>query len=199
MNLLAKIILFVLIIVAGIYLFLGDPFLECGHGRSMVSRVKADQRTMATALESYFIDNDSYPAMVPMSVYMTVPEHLAAWKAEDMHTMETGRAGLNGLTTPAAYVTGFPVDPFTNEPSVAFWHNGDFFRDVYDQGFAPFAYYGNDLGWILISPGPDLDYDVEPEAEYDATICQPSDRLILKAYDPTNGVISDGDVFRVKQ
>lgn len=65
-----------------------------------------------------------------------------------------------------------------------------------------FSYYVDPMskGWILISPGPDLDYDIDPERDYDASIAQPSIHLlsIVGTYDPTNGLTSDGDIWRVK-
>ena len=53
------------------------------------------------------------------------------------------------------------------------------------------------------NPHPDRDYDITFEGleeDYDPTIAQPSLLFIVKySYDPTNGTISDGDIYRTKQ
>jgi hypothetical protein len=63
-------------------------------------------------------------------------------------------------------------------------------------------------GWILVSTGPDGDYDIGDDLSvYDPRIGQLSNRLLAgtnkrgSAYtwDPTNGTVSDGDIWRVKQ
>ena len=63
----------------------------------------------------------------------------------------------------------------------------------------PFEYYPHGKGWIMISPGPDCKFDIDPAKCYDGNIPQPSELLIRMSYDPTNGTVSPGDVWRVKQ
>ena len=66
-------------------------FLEA-QTRSKVSRVKADMRTLATALESYAVDTNCYPS------------------AEINGTLKW----LTWITTPIAYITNKDInDPFT--------------------------------------------------------------------------------------
>lgn len=168
--------------------------------RSPVSCVKADMRTVATALESYYIDHNRYPSMTPLVSWPLESVFVGKSGADRMTSMVTGRgAMLHGLTTPISYISGFPLDPFSNWPRARLYDYGRWFTHSYDYGVAPFAYWGDDLGWILISPGPDLDYDVDPGVDYDPKILQPSLHLLTKAYDGTNGTSSNGDIFRVKQ
>lgn len=63
-------------------------------------------------------------------------------------------------------------------------------------------------GWILVSPGPDQVYDLPGDWEaYNPILRQPSERLLTGTnrhgyaftYDPTNGLFSRGDIWRVKQ
>jgi hypothetical protein len=50
-------------------------------------------------------------------------------------------------------------------------------------------------GWILWSPGPDGRYDIDAARDYDPRVpISPS--LLEKTYDPTNGAVSAGDVWR---
>lgn len=94
------------------------------------------------------------------------------------------------LTTPVAYLRAFPPDPFA------------------DSRGATFGYLGIGMGWILWSPGPDRDEndpggpaDIGARVEriYSPGRGQPSPALVALMYDPTNGVLSDGDIIRHRQ
>jgi len=159
--------------------------------RNKVSRAKADMRSMATGLEAYYIDNNSYPASVPGT------HPLSFNKAPATREMPSFRLGVKTkspdgremavpmtVTTPLTYITRYFKDPFQLSPT---------------DPQPTFAYYGDRNGWILISPGPDGDYDINPAKDYSSDIRQPTLQLLLKAYDPSNGTVSGGDVFRVKQ
>ena len=91
--------------------------------------------------------------------------------------------GAVTITTPIAYLLGYSRDSF----------------EVKQGPVDTFAYFSTANGWILSSPGPDGDFDIVLENAYNPSISQPSRELIALAYDPTNGTISDGDIFRVKQ
>ena len=68
------------------------------------------------------------------------------------------------------------------------------------DGTLPYAYYADGHGgWLLFSPGPDRDYDTVPDEDYDSSAEVPSASLLTKIYDATNGVFSNGDVYRWKQ
>jgi hypothetical protein len=156
-----------------------------------VERVKADMRSMATGIEAYFVDCCCYPAWVP-------GDHpLAFNKAPATKSMPSFRLGVKGqnqyggetvvpftLTTPISYIISYFEDPFRVSPT---------------DPQPTFAYYADTNGWILVSPGPDGDYDIDPELDYRSDITQPSEEILVKGYDPTNGFMSNGDVFRVKQ
>ena len=87
------------------------------------------------------------------------------------------------ITTPISYLTQVPDDPFANSDTT-------------------FGYYTvtteKAAGWSLWSPGPDEKYDLDWKV-YDPAVPQPSTDLIPYTYDPTNGTVSSGDIFRVKQ
>lgn len=154
-----------------------------------VRRVQADLRTMATALESYFIDHNAYPPHIAGT-----DPHAAGHGNPLFSNVTSLRAGIweasqaYTLTTPVAYLRDHFPDAF-NPPS------GD---------IAPtFAYWSNVVGWILWSPGPDGDFDIttkaiEGEMIYNPFITQPSSVLIPFYFDPTNGLNSSGDIFRVR-
>lgn len=143
--------------------------------RSKVSRVKADMRSLATGIESYFVDNNRYP---PCDTKGTMRKSAPG---------EQGIPSFAGpqLTTPVAYLTGYMTDAFAQAGQI-------------------YAYYVDEkpkdpasAGWILVSPGPDGKFDMDWRL-YDISKTQPSPELLLRSYDPTNGLISGGDIYRVK-
>lgn len=147
---------------------------------SSVSQVKADMRMIAKALEDYYTDNNAYP---PCSSDPAQSEHKQL--PNELLVPSFRRANphyLGGtLTTPVAYLPAYP-------------------RDRFADAFQTFGYYTDArTGWIIFSPGPDRKFDLGWEV-YDSSISQPSPELISRyTYDPSNGVFSDGDIWRVKQ
>jgi hypothetical protein len=174
--------LFALVLAAGATAQIQDPDQAV---RESVSRTRSDLRSMAVALESYFVDNNSYPAWVQgsdadsqvqgNSILASMPTFRRAVGSSP------GGTGLPmTLTTPVAYLTAYMADPF----------NG--------QSPNTFSYFSDVRGWILLSPGPDGDFDVAPSVDYKSSMPQPSPELLLLAYDPTNGEVSGGDIYRVR-
>jgi len=112
------------------------------------------------------------------------------------------------LTTPLGYITSYPADFFSNVRGSTFvyWSVFPGQPDLSGKIGTDSSFGG--VGWILVSPGPDLKYDIAGEWDvYNPMISQPSYRLLsgtnkkgrALTYDPTNGIISDGDIWRVKQ
>src|SRR5690606_4543171 len=71
-------------------------FLEA-QTRAKLARVKSDQRTIATALDTYVIDHNVYPPSE--SMYVPLPSRR-----------------FDPLTTPISYLTSVPRDPFKRKP-----------------------------------------------------------------------------------
>ena len=120
--------------------------------------------------------------MTALDAFIDSPVERARVKQLGLQAVYPGDAKLAGLTTPVSYLTSLFTDPFT------------------PQGGWPFAYYRNESGWLLYSPGPDWDYDIrQPEVVYDPHQQVPSAALIALTYDPSNGTRSSGDIWRNKQ
>jgi hypothetical protein len=175
------IVLSLALLVVGGYFFV--QFSIKASYMSMHGRVTADMRSMATAIEAYYDENEEYPPMTKISLFVKDSEvkefkESGGW---ELTTVEPGRpmVGVNGLTTPISYITSLPHDIII--------------------GYVPFGYYTDGDGWVIFSPGIDLKYDIVPERDYDGKIDQPSESLILIMYDPTNGIISRGDRIRVRE
>jgi len=167
-------------------------FLEA-HIRSKVSRVKTELRTLAAAIESYTIENNKPP-------YDGEPgsEHYGWVNSQKQ------------LTTPVAFITSIPVDQFqdaslktlTLQPGHTYFvdHPADT-RHSYDYGTFYwqikngdpvmtdkwYRSFGNSL-WTIGSCGPDKTF-------------RPATAFAFgfgNHYDPTNGTISEGDIYRTQ-
>mgnify|MGYP003385596414 CR=1 FL=1 len=178
-------LLIVVAIIAILAAIAVPNFLEA-QTRSKISRAKADMRTAATAVESYHVDHNRYPA-----------------------TQASQESRYAMLTSPIAYITSVPPDPFgTGQPGTFVYQSGYLGFYTYDfmvsyapdklWGFGP-TYFVDVLrdaqitgpesrGWYLASAGPDkrVGLDATNNPGYRAT-----------PYDATNGTISPGDIHRV--
>ncbi|MBI1290840.1 prepilin-type N-terminal cleavage/methylation domain-containing protein [bacterium] len=171
-------LLIVVAIIAILAAIAVPNFLEA-QTRSKVSRVQADLRSIATAVESYYIEYNRYmPYSVPVAG-------------------KVGEQQIFLLTSPVAYMTSIPEDVFqANRPAKTTVASKNFIAFF---GPVPryFVYSGNtfllngNTGWSLRCMGPDTDWDLVGYApDNDTTVPQNGN------YDPTNGTISNGDVLR---
>ena len=148
-------------------------FLEA-QVRAKVSRTKADMRTATTAIEAYFVDHNKYAPMT----------HVTSWRYDQDTT--DGYLRFN-LTTPIAYMTSKDLrDPFgfqdKSRNDIEFYSyqvpryylahgGGAYWTKVLE------SYYGE---WRMCSVGPDRSY--YPLQDH--------------TYDPTNGTVSAGNIWR---
>jgi type II secretion system protein G len=166
-------LLIVVAIIAILAAIAVPNFLEA-QVRSKVSRVKNDHRTLATALEAYYGDYNRYP------------------RDQDNNPFHPTERGFYDLTTPVAYITSLPRDPFSdNVKSV----------DPNDSRVAAFYVMasGSDNNpvvglrvpcYSLISIGPDRRDNASGQDKFPLNTS-------FNVYDPTNGTISDGDIMRL--
>jgi hypothetical protein len=174
---------------------------EAAEVQTDVRQAVTDMRSIAVALEAYFIDNNGYPPHIAGDQPGAFAHDHPA-----MANVFTFRVRVAGeftqmLTTPLAYIDRFLPDPFNERAG---------------SGPAPsFAYYtdcGREIpgerrlgaGWIVWSMGPDGDFDLtreNVEELYTSFIAQPSRELLTSGatYDPSNGLRSSGDVYRTRQ
>lgn len=171
--------------------------LEGKRALRRVARARADMRMLATAIETYYVDNMQYPAAATAGSVDTAPLP-KGWPRT--RTFMAPNRGMSTITTPIGYITGYPDDPFASTSGLTY----RYFTDR--RG-----------GWILGSFGPDQDEQTggdlqwqRPIAVYRGDISQPSPELLSGShplappgstytYDPTNGTYSEGDVWRIKQ
>lgn len=169
-------------------------FIEA-QTRSKVARAKADIRSMATAIEAYCVDHNTYPP------YSNPADKMIG--------------GLCALTTPVSFMTEIPRDPFgaswyphPDNPHASrrwgFYELGSGKANVRSSGAQPFS---NDT-WMLECDGPDGYDDTSPGSGVNLSTSgypwvhltgtpQEMEVICAMAYDPTNGTISRGEIYRV--
>ena len=213
-------LLIVVAIIAILAAIAVPNFLEA-QVRAKVSRVKSDQRTIATALESYRVDNQAYPEQGET----TSPTPPTVTDINRVFGQEGQRAIAFRLSTPIAYVSstnGVFADVFfssfgKNGTSVVndtryFNYSGDYakgrcYDSTQDGSAAAFLTLSEELGqinsWHLRSRGPDGDYERRSDGWADLILYRgkrgtpaQNSNGIRAYYDPTNGTASGGDIAR---
>ncbi len=134
-------------------------------------RVREEHRVISRALQNYFVDNSGFP---------------------------DESQGLTPLHQPITYLAALPPDIFAR---------GDETSESYV--YRTFEGTGQMTSWVLVCRGPDgdLDFDTRtgdsPDENLTAASAPPlptttdhlPETLVVLSYDPTNGLLSDGDVF----
>ncbi|MGI8905591.1 MAG: prepilin-type N-terminal cleavage/methylation domain-containing protein [Candidatus Sumerlaeaceae bacterium] len=183
-------LLIVVAIIAVLAAIAVPNFLEA-QVRAKTSRVKADLRSVATAVEAYVVDANDYPP---------------GCRGDLLHN-------LFRITTPISYITSVAMtDPFKplslNTVSVTqsyVWYNykGDAMYvanpELGELVAEAQAAYGNATNapamYLLSSFGPDRVFDRLVAASCEAS--QGNHALVPNHfYDPTNGTVSSGDLGR---
>lgn len=196
-------LLIVVAIIAILALIAVPNFLEA-QTRAKCSRVKSDLRTIAVGEEAYRVDWNSY---TNMNTGSDNPWINGRW------------AGFEQLTTPVAYITSVPRDPFGQSR----WSMtaGDVHPSVYEIGSGAVGIGSAGRQWedSTLRPGrPSNIYMVESDGpnHFDDTIGDPfstsnfpwdtiinpdDPATVAKAldliYDPTNGTVSGGEILRM--
>jgi type II secretion system protein G len=207
-------LLIVVAIIAILAAIAVPNFLEA-QTRSKVSRTKADIRTSATALEAYRVDNNSYPPCHPFGIALS----LNGWDPTATSGQNVNNLGiLERLSTPIAYVTSALVrDPFSVKFRVTGTSGADiaastpievpatdaagrynsYIYQSWDQlGRAENAGPRKAQAWLLHSAGPDLTYHNLGGVLANERLPGDLQSTIQLMYDPTNGTISFGSIYR---
>jgi type II secretion system protein G len=191
-------LLIVVAIIAILAAIAVPNFLEA-QVRSKVSRARADMRSLATALEAYRLDTNGYPPMSdrgPASTYALFQDIGAGG---DDHSRVPSY-----LTTPIAYITSLPFDPFIPDTTLgagspqyvkeigkrfAYFNFDQYTNPTINSAFNTASLNSRkaDAGnWLMYSYGPDKDPFNAGAGVY-------------VNYDATNGTISTGNIFRTQR
>ncbi len=178
--------LLVVVAIIAILAAIAIPNFLAAHTRSKVSRAKADIRSVLSAIETYRVEHNGYPTYHYSDVPGSLLEFHIGGKVPAFGVPDPDWDGRNPITTPIAYITTMPDDPFAAhrrgvpeevreylyvnwpyavERTTGVWHNIFFYA---------YQRYG---AYRVHSRGPDCD---GPDSG--------------TPYDPTNGTRSDGDI-----
>lgn len=207
-------LLIVVAIIAILAAIAVPNFLEA-QTRSKVAAAKGGLRTLQTALEVYAVDNNTYPFSESRGATIWMPPG-GKPRFGSSPPIDAG-----GLTSPIAYLTSLPDDPFKHEvngvPVIAplYYERAGF--SIWDTivytnwpvdvpadavGTSSFVGTGADTQvgddnrtpakYDLYSLGPDLLNEVRVNG---VLICN-SRYNLNNRYDPTNGTVSPGNIVR---
>ncbi len=205
-------LLIVVAIIAILAAIAVPNFLEA-QVRAKVSRAKADQRTLATALETYYVDHNAYPPNGTPATFLS---------GSPLAPLGPEPGAFTVLTTPISYLSsGVLIDPFgaLRAPSgisaMGYLHleQNDASTNLVVSVLAPAQGLSPqtealiyELRWSVSSRGPDRVQRVEDidgvltdgltaQDYVDWTLSFDGTPTDL-AYDPTNGTVSNGDIYR---
>lgn len=180
-------LLIVVAIIAILAAIAVPNFLEA-QTRSKIARVNSDMRTIATAIESYTVDNQRAP------IGWTEGVSRGFWPDDDLKT-----AAFRLLTTPLPYLTDIPLDPFAVTAGGQRLPTGQGPRYLYENfEYPPLRDWNGDVyrrgyTWMIRSVGPSM---VQP-ALYPSQFLGSED--VRYVYDPTNGTTSVGWILRTNK
>ena len=188
--------LMIVVAMAALLAAIAVPNITASRSRSAVSRARADLRTLAVAIEGCIADKGVQPRTY-------LPN--GSWSRARV---------MAQLTTPVAYLSGLLVDPYKITPPPDsrpyFWWGRNpalgpdgfclghldairggfaaavFFADYPEFYNAATSSYTDANAYLVFSVGPDGQPEVLNPA-YPSPIC---------SYDPSNGLISGGDIIR---
>lgn len=197
-------LLIVVAIIAILAAIAVPNFLEA-QTRAKVSRVKSDMRAFASGMEAYAVDNNKYP--IPSDeLGSTIDDPVGA---TDVNPFETRMPTL--LTTPIAYMTARITDPFavTRSTESRLYHCITWDYVQIRQNNAPATNWNlvwrrfyrdltsknppDEMKYFFVSFGPDQDHDAD--IPHTGPVSGPHVHGDGAAYDPTNGTVSNGDLF----
>ncbi len=162
--------LLIVVAIIGILAAIAVPNFLNAQTKAKIARVESDQKSMATALEMYFLDNNTY-----------VEDH-------DFPS-DPSQKGLFHLTSPIAYMSALPLDPF---PSAARKNSEG--NPHYEFGSG--NYNGNNIKnrnvYINISQGPNLAEEVSGN---NCFLCG-NQNAFVRTFHISNGLNSAGDIIR---
>ena len=183
-------LLIVVAIIAILAAIAMPNFMEA-QVRAKISRVRSDMRSIATAVESYIVD------------YHTV---LGTKDLEELTNLDDGEARLaaySKLTTPVAYLTSIPTDPFETDSQqerlqhvFQFQVSNDFGPNISKSKWRyprkrGYKWGLGSYGPRLVRDGPVFRHVLRGQNNDDATKCF--------IYDSTNGTKSAGWIIRTNK
>jgi prepilin-type N-terminal cleavage/methylation domain-containing protein len=207
-------LLIVVAIIAILAAIAVPNFLEA-QTRAKVARVQNDMRVMATALEMYRTDHNSYPPRFgPVSVNYATDDSkqstLIYAAAATRYKDSSGNPSMILLTTPVSYITSLFSDPFDTAPYRSTTpvprlidyvdppQTARLIRAGRLLSGAPLSTQVNENGYVLSSVGPDgyFGHNIARFLDYPDQSGTLVTQTLNRFYDPSNGTTSFGNIYR---
>lgn len=176
-------LLIVVAIIAILAAIAVPNFLEA-QMRSKVSRVAAEMRSLAIAIEAYRTDNNDYP--FPSFGNSTDGSPESTFDIDNPLQGVRSLTRNQNLTTPIAYVTSLPRDLFS--PQQLHWFGYCTVRES---------------DWILTSLGPNQTQPTSAwigwqggDIQEVSALIETAYGVVARTYDPSNGTVSAGDIWK---
>ena len=170
--------LLIVVAIIAILALIAVPNLLQAQIRAKVVTVRADFRNLLVAMQAYRVDYNAYPDDIPRPGI----DGEGTW----LHDFYP----LTHLTTPVAYITTVPTNPFFD-----LWSSGP------SRGKGNYLYWGSDMHppilpifFHLASAGPDQTISGAGGQEGWRVIGR-DPKFVNALYDPTNGTVSNGDLI----
>ncbi len=164
--------LLIVVAIIGILAAIAVPNFLNAQIRAKISRAISDMKTIETALESYRLDCNDYPPWTENRVRGIDGSH-------------PNEIRYYRMTTPIAYLSSVPVDPFATYANMADYNQWGWAYDYVNTG-------GWGHAWRINSWGPDKINGWGGERDGKCTNGNPD--FIYKA---SNGLGSKGDILWV--
>ncbi len=193
--------LLIVVAIIAILAAIAIPNFLAAQVRAKVARVKAGLRTTVTGLESYYVDNNEYPIATR---YTTTASGEALGKL-NWHIP-------NSLTTPIAYLTSWPQDPFQTYGGSVGWAPLMYIKPGYIKNngvddwwyiSVPSNYPGDNGTWAAFYGPNQSGNGANPNLYWYVASVGPKGNLmgmynfgLSNCYDPTNGTVSNGNIWR---
>jgi type II secretion system protein G len=171
--------LLIVVAIIGILAAIAVPNFLNAQMRAKIAGVQGDFKTLIQAADMYMVDWSRYP---PDGAYVT-------------NANEWPNIGYRALTTPIAYISTLEIarDDFANKKMR--WRSGHDYDQFYEFGFSDEKSGGSDIKkkrdrYLIESVGPDGLDSIQGTRSY------PYKPGKFKAYHPSNGLNSQGDLYR---
>lgn len=184
--------LLIVVAIIGILAAIAVPNFLNAQIRAKVARVRADVRSLSTALEMYRLDNNSY---------------IVDYGGPDVENLSWRQ-----LTTPISYISSLEAtrDPFTSDLGGAIGGEFTSKRVYYDYGGGAWSadiangktrerfFDESGAGYIILSFGPNKAREFPWSDDSIRWIGKRDARGLRFIYQPSNGITSNGDIIATR-
>ena len=212
-------LLIVVAIIAILAAIAVPNFIEA-QTRSKVARAKADMRSLATAIEAYTVDYNRSPPSYRF--YWGASTGSVEWQNlgySELSSTKAHERSRSSLTTPVAYISSWPIDPFADTGTVWLFKDSGEFGGSSPRNFPEYRYEdywctwggaqsivdrldvarGMEYRWALGSPGPTrYNYLILLYALI-GNVNHSKQAVVFGPYDATNGTMSEGLIIRTNK